>query len=113
MGKQVLMFRSANVQQTGRALQRIKGRFPDARVTLLLSAHDLKHFAENPFIDRVCTYDTGRDGVFKAAINLIRDLRRQRFDLLVILSAVSVKIAAPVRCHRVLALQPGPAEDCA
>ena len=29
MGKQVLVFRPANVQQTGNALQRIKERFPD------------------------------------------------------------------------------------
>jgi len=93
MGKQVLVFRSANVQQTGRALQRLKGRFPDAQITLLLSAQDLKHLAENPFIDRVCTYDTARDGIFKAGINLIRGLRRQRFDLLVVLSAASANVA--------------------
>ena len=92
MGKRVLVFRSANVHQTSRALQRIKERFPDARVTLLLPAHHLEYFSENPLIDTLRIYDTSQDGVWRTAIALIKELRRQRFDLLVILSPASARI---------------------
>lgn len=87
MGKQVLVLRPANVPQTGRSLYRLKVRSPDAQITLLLSAQGLKHFSKRPLIDRLCTYDTASDGVFRTATKLIRSLRRQHCDLLVILSA--------------------------
>ncbi len=93
IGKRVLVIRSANVHQTGRALQRIKGRFPDARVTLLLSAYHQEYFSDNPLIDTLRIYDTSKDGVWRTAITLIKELRKQRFDLLVILSPASPKIA--------------------
>jgi len=92
-GRRVLVFRSANVHQTGRALQRIKGRFPDARVTLLLPAHHLEYFSENPLIDTLRIYDTSKDRVWRTVLQLIKELRGQRFDLLVILSSPSLKVA--------------------
>jgi len=92
-GRRVLVFRSANVHQTGRALQRIKGRFPDARVTLLLPAHHLEYFSENPLIGTLRIYDTSKDGVWRTVLQLIKELRGQRFDLLVILSSPSLKVA--------------------
>lgn len=93
MGKRVLVFRSANVHQTGRALQRIKGRFSDAQITLLLPAHHMEYFRDNPLIDTLCIYNTAKDGVWKTASTLIKELRRKRFDLLVILSPSAPKIA--------------------
>ena len=92
-GKRVLVFRSANVHQTGRALQRIKGRFPDAELTLLLPAHHMEYFRENPLIDTLCIYDTAKDGAWRTATTLIKELRRKRFDLLVILSPSPPRVA--------------------
>jgi len=91
--QQVLVFRSANVHRTDRALRRIRERIPAARITLVVPARHLEYLSGSPLVDTLCVYDAASDGVWKSATRLLKTLRRHRFDLVIILSPALPQIA--------------------
>ncbi|NJD67313.1 MAG: hypothetical protein C3F12_05810 [Candidatus Methylomirabilota bacterium] len=82
--KKVLVFRSADVHQTNRALAHLRGQFPGAEVTLLLQREQVESFSGNPHINKFCVYDSRAAGSWKEGMLLIRKLRKARVDLVVI-----------------------------
>lgn len=82
--KKVLVFRSADVHQTNRALAHLRGQFPGAEVTLLLQREQVESFSGNPHIDTLYVYESDAAGSWKEGVRLIRKLRNARVDLIVI-----------------------------
>lgn len=81
----ILVFRSANVHQTARALEHLRRQFPDAQITLLLPRNQMEYLSDNSHIDKLCVYDKAQGGAWRGAIRLIRELWEERFDLVVTL----------------------------
>jgi len=82
--KKVLVFRSADVHQTGRALAYLRGQLPDAELALLLQRRQVESFSDNPHIDKLYVYEGHAAGSWKDGMRLIRKLRSARVDLVVI-----------------------------
>lgn len=92
--RKILVFRSVNVHETARALQHLRSRFPDAEISLLLPAHLMEYLAEHASVDRFVMYDHHAKGKsWKDAYTLIRSLRRERFDQVVVLCPDRTRIA--------------------
>lgn len=91
--KKILVIRSANVHQTTRTLEYLSGKFPDAKITLLLPRQQMEYLSCNPHIDRLYIYDKTDGGAWKGVIRLIRELREERFDLVVTLCPSPFKVA--------------------
>jgi heptosyltransferase-2 len=60
------------------AIRAVRKAFPDARISLLVKPWVSSLFKENPYIDEIILYDTGR-------LKLIKDLRERRFDVAILL----------------------------
>lgn len=90
----ILVIRSANVHETARALQHLRARFPKAEISLLLPRHLKEYLAESPAVDRFLVYEPSSEGrSWRKAIALIRSLRKERFDEVVILCPTHARIA--------------------
>ena len=68
------------------ALRALKTRFPDARLGIITSTLNRGVLVNNPHVDDLFTYDK-RNPLSHLA--LIRRVRRQRYDLVVVLHTVS------------------------
>jgi glycosyltransferase involved in cell wall biosynthesis len=91
--RKILVIRSANVHETARALQHLRVRFPGAEICLLLPRHLMEHLAANPSIDRFLVYENRSNGsTWRRAVTLLRSLRKERFDEVVILCASRSRI---------------------
>lgn len=90
--RKILVIRSVNVYQTVRALEHLRRQFPDAQITLLLPRQQMEYLSDNSHIERLCLYDKAQGGIWRGAIRLIRELRKERFDLVVILCQSLSKI---------------------
>ena len=92
--RKVLVIRSVNVHETARALQHLRARFPKAEISLLLPRHLKEYLAESPAVDRFLVYEPSSEGKsWRKAIALIRSLRKERFDEVVILCPTHARIA--------------------
>jgi len=92
--KKILVIRSANVHETARAVQHVRDRFPGAEISLLLPRHLMEYLAESPSVDRFFIYEDHAKGTsWKRAIALIRTLRKEQFDDVVILCPSQTRIA--------------------
>ncbi|MBI2902344.1 MAG: glycosyltransferase [Candidatus Methylomirabilis oxyfera] len=92
--RKILVIRSVNVHETARALQHLRRRHPDAEISLLLPTHLMEYLAENPHVDRRITYGKHAGGTgWREAITLIRALRKESFDELVVLYPDRSRIA--------------------
>lgn len=91
----ILVFRSANVYQTARALDDLRAKYPRAEITLLLPRQQMEYLVDNSHVDRLRIYDEGEagGGAWKSAMRLMRELREDRFDLVVILCPSPFKIS--------------------
>jgi glycosyltransferase involved in cell wall biosynthesis len=82
------------VQETARAVQHLRSRFPEAEITVLLSTHLAEHLAESAPVDRFVLYDHSLGGKgWKEAFKLLRNLRKEHFDEVVALCPDQSKIA--------------------
>ncbi len=91
--KKILVIRSVNVHETARALRHLRSSYPQAEITLLLPAHLMEYVADSPAVDRSIVYDhrdAGRS--WRKAVALLRALRRERFDDLVVLGPNQTKM---------------------
>jgi glycosyltransferase involved in cell wall biosynthesis len=88
----ILVFRSANVHQTVRALAQLRAKFQEAEISLLLPRHEMEYLADNPHVDRLRVYDNAQTGTYGGAIRLILGLRKERFDRIVILCPRSFEV---------------------
>jgi heptosyltransferase II len=68
------------------ALRAIRETYPQAKIGIVTSTLNRGVLANSPFIDRVFTYDKRRPGSHLA---MLRDLRREKCDLAVVLHTVS------------------------
>ncbi len=77
------------------AFRGIRKRFPDARITLLAGSINSGVMQNNPFVDEVITWSKkeNRKDPF-ALLRFIRGLRRQRFDILIVLNTVSFSVTS-------------------
>jgi glycosyltransferase involved in cell wall biosynthesis len=92
--RKILVIRSVNVHETARALQHLRARCPEAEMSLLLPRHLMEYLAESPSVDRFLIYeDHSRGPSWRRAITLIRNLRKERFDDVVILCPSQTRIA--------------------
>ena len=92
--KKICVIRSVNVHETARALQHLRARFPEAEISLLLPRHLKEYLAESPAVDRFIVYENSSVGkTWRRALTLIRTLRQERFDEVVILCPSRAKIA--------------------
>jgi colanic acid/amylovoran biosynthesis glycosyltransferase len=92
--KKICVIRSVNVHETARALQHLRARFPEAEISLLLPRHLKEYLAESPAVDRFIVYENASVGKsWRRALTLIRTLRQERFDEVVILCPSWAKIA--------------------
>ena len=92
--RKILIIRSVNVHETARALQHLRRRYPDADITLLLPTHLMEYLAESPHVDRLIPYGKdvkGKGG--REALTLIRALRKEHFDELIVLCTNQSRIA--------------------
>ncbi len=64
-------------------LPNLRNFFPEAEINVLTYKNCRDVFVENPYINRVLTYDPGRDG----SLFLIRKIRKQKNDLIIDLFA--------------------------
>jgi len=84
--RKILVIRSVNVHETARALQHLRGRHPDADITLLLPTHLMEYLAGSPYVDRLIAYGKDVRGKgWREALTLIRALRKEYFDELIVL----------------------------
>jgi glycosyltransferase involved in cell wall biosynthesis len=91
--RRILVIRSVNVHETARALRHLRSRYSDAEITLLLPAHLMEYVADSPAVDRTVVFDQRDAGrSWHNALALIRSLRRERFDDLVILCPNQAKM---------------------
>lgn len=77
------------------AFRGIRNRFPNARITLLAASINSGVMQNNPFVDEVITWSkeqSRRDPL--ALLRFIRGLRRQRFDVLIVLNTVSFSVTS-------------------
>ncbi|MDD2752450.1 MAG: lipopolysaccharide heptosyltransferase II, partial [Candidatus Omnitrophica bacterium] len=63
------------------ALDALREAFPRAKITCMVGPRPKEIFEGNPFIERTIIFD--KQSSFKARIALIKELRRQHFDLVV------------------------------
>lgn len=68
------------------ALRAIRATYPRATIGIVTSTLNRGVLANSPFVDRVFTYDKRRPGSHLA---MLRALRRERFDLAIVLHTVS------------------------
>jgi len=80
----VLVFSTLDAFGTRRALAQLKSRYERAQITLLTPAEFVKDFVGSTSIDRLYIYDRQRI-LLRTAVALLRRLRRERFDIFVIL----------------------------
>ena len=67
------------------AMRALRGRFPDAEITLLAKTWVLDALRGSPYYDRLLEYDrAGAHAGLSGRLRLIRFLRRERFDLAVL-----------------------------
>lgn len=91
--RKILVIRSVNVHETARALQHLRSRFPDAEISLLLPRHLKEYLSNNPVVDRFIVYENSSEGRgWKRALNLIRDLRKERYDEVIVLCPSQTRI---------------------
>jgi len=68
------------------ALRAVRETYPGARIGVVTSTLNRGVLANSPFVDRVFTYDKRRPA---SHIAMLRALRRERFDLAIVLHTVS------------------------
>ncbi|MGH2574263.1 MAG: glycosyltransferase family 9 protein, partial [Ignavibacteria bacterium] len=60
-------------------IENLRHNFPDAKIVFLTQKYCKEVLTENPYLDRVLTYDTATDSSYC----LIKNIREQRYDLVV------------------------------
>ena len=77
------------------AFRGIRNRFPNARITLVAASINAGVMENNPYVDRVVTWakEKARRNPF-AFLGFIRSLRRERFDVLIVLNTVSFSVTS-------------------
>jgi len=75
------------------ALRAIKETYPNARVGVVSSTLNASVLANSPYVDRVFTYDKARPFT---GVQLVRELRAERFDLAIVLHTVSFSFTSLV-----------------
>jgi ADP-heptose:LPS heptosyltransferase len=68
------------------AFRALRGAYPQSRIGIVSSTLNRGVLLNNPFIDRLFEYD--KRNVF-SLLRLIRDVRRERYDLVIVLHTVS------------------------
>ncbi len=92
--KKILVIRSVNVHETARALRHLRARYPEAEISLLLPRHLMEYLADSRSVDRFLVYENHSKGKsWSRAITLIRNLRKEHFDDVVILCPSQARIA--------------------
>jgi ADP-heptose:LPS heptosyltransferase len=77
------------------AFRGIRKRFPNARITLLAASINSGVMRNNPFIDEVITWSKERNRRDPLALlRFIRGLRKQRFDVVIVLNTVSFSVTS-------------------
>ena len=77
------------------AFRGIRKKFPNARITLLAGDINSSVMRNNPFIDEVVTWSKKRNRRDPLAfLRFLRGLRRERFDLLIVLNTVSFSVTS-------------------
>lgn len=77
------------------AFRGLRERFPDAHIVLVAAPINTDVMKNNPFIDEVLTYakEQHRANPFRL-VRFVRDIRRRRFDLVIVLNTVSFSITS-------------------
>lgn len=77
------------------AFRGIRKRFPNARITLLAASINSGVMQNNPFVDEVITWSKERNRRDPLAfLRFIHGLRKQRFDVLIVLNTVSFSVTS-------------------
>lgn len=77
------------------AFRGIRKKFPNARITLLAASINSGVMQNNPFIDEVITWSKERNRKDPLAfLRFINGLRKQRFDVLIVLNTVSFSVTS-------------------
>jgi len=77
------------------AFRGLRNRFPKARITLLAASINTDVMMNNPYVDEVLTYakEHNRRNPFRL-IRFLRDIRKRRFDLVIVLNTVSFSVTS-------------------
>ncbi len=89
----ILVFRSSNVYQTARALDYLRAKCPAAEITLFSPPQQMEYLSGHSHIDRLRIYDNAKRGAWKGAVGLILELRKERFDEVVVLCPAPFKVS--------------------
>ncbi|HUV36115.1 MAG TPA: glycosyltransferase family 9 protein [Patescibacteria group bacterium] len=77
------------------AFRGLRRRFPNARISLLAASINTDVMRNNPYIDEVLTYAKERHNKLPARlIRFVAQLRRSRFDAVIVLNTVSFSITS-------------------
>jgi ADP-heptose:LPS heptosyltransferase len=77
------------------AFRGFRKRFPNARITLLAASINSSVMQNNPFVDEVITWSKERNRKDPLALlRFIHGLRKQRFDVLIVLNTVSFSVTS-------------------
>ncbi len=82
--KKLVAIRLADVEQTRRAVDYLRRSYPAHQISLVIPSGEEHHFAGLPGLSRTYAYDDGRLGPWRAALRLLEELRRERFDAVVV-----------------------------
>lgn len=93
--EKILVIRSVNGQETARALQHLRARFPGAEISLLLPRRLHEYLSDSAAVDRFILYEHSSEVKgWKRILHLIRDLRKEQYDEVIILCPNQTMIAA-------------------
>ncbi|MBI5238698.1 MAG: glycosyltransferase family 9 protein [Deltaproteobacteria bacterium] len=89
--REILVIRTAyigDIIMTLPMLKPLKAKYPNSKITFLLSSGAVELLSHNPYIDRVLVYDAfwffpGRNGAGKEYFEFLKILRCIRFDLVI------------------------------
>jgi len=77
------------------AFRGLRRRFPNSHIALIAASINTDVMLNNPYVDEVMTYakERNRRNILRI-IRFIRDLRRRRFDVVIVLNTVSFSITS-------------------
>ncbi|HEY7511903.1 MAG TPA: glycosyltransferase [Vicinamibacteria bacterium] len=80
----VLLVRAPQADHTARALDAVRTRYPDHEVSLVVTQAEQAAFGSRPGLARVYVYAGHLYRPLRAALELLRELRRETFDVVVV-----------------------------
>jgi glycosyltransferase involved in cell wall biosynthesis len=83
LGQRLLLFRSAGRGQTRRALAHLRHRYPGSEISVLAPESESEGFREHAAVAWIHAYST-RGALWREGCRLLRELRAQRFDHIVL-----------------------------